>query len=337
MKTTNFSTFLSGYFIKHLPNEKEASRNTVKSYQYAFILLINFLESKRGIKINKISLSDVTKETIVSYLDWLEQERNCSASTRNVRLAAIHTFFKYIQYESIVHLEQCQQVLSIPFKKVSKKPMSYLSIDGMKLLLEQPNPKSKNELRDLALLSLMYSSAARVQEIIDLKTSDLNLRGNPTVILTGKGNKSRIVPLLNLDIEIISKYINSFGLDKDQHHSSPLFQGYSGNKLSRSGVNYILQKYFTLASKIEDTDLPNKISCHSLRHSRAMHLLQSEVDLIYIRDILGHVSVQTTEIYARADSKQKRLALEKANNDVNPKEIAVWQKDKGILNLLKSY
>jgi len=337
MKPTNFSKYITDYISKYLPNEQGASHNTIIAYRDTFVLLISFLESAKKIRAEKLTLEKITKEIIIEFLKWLQEKRQCSNSTRNARLAAIHSFYKYMQDEALENLHECQRILSIRFKKQSKETMTYMTVEGLKLLLEQPDITTKNGRRDLTLLSLMYDSGARVQEIIDLIPSMLRLGSPPTVKIIGKGNKARLVPLLDAQTEHLKHYLAEHRLNEPNANAYPLFFNSRKEKLTRAGINYIVQKYCQTA-RIKNAGLiPKKFSCHSLRHSKAMHLLQAGVNLIYIRDILGHVSIQTTEIYARADSKQKRIALEKAYVNLNPKEKPIWQNNQSIITWLKSF
>ncbi len=337
MKATDFSKYISDFLARYLIDEKGASSNTIHAYRDTFVLLLNFIQDIKQIKIEKLTIEKITKKTIIEFLDWIQKERKCSNSTRNARLAAIHSFYKYLQYESLDNLHECQKIMSIKFKKTKKANINYLTIEGIKLLLQQPNTSCLKGRRDLALLSLMYDSGARVQEIIDLAPSMLRLTKPATIKITGKGNKARLVPMLNAQIELLKNYIAENRLNEPYTNMYPLFFNSRKEKLTRAGVNYIVQKYTEMARKENELLIPEKISCHSFRHSKAMHLLQAGVNLVYIRDILGHVSIKTTEIYARADSKQKREALEKAYVNVNPDEEPMWTKDANLITWLKSF
>jgi len=337
MKPTDFSKYISEYLSKYLPDVKGASNNTISAYRDTFVLLINFLCSQKGIQVEKLTLNKIKKETVLEFLDWIQRERNCSNGTRNARLAAIHSFYKYLSEESLDHLYECQKILTISFKKAQNESMKYLSIEGVKLLLEQPNTTTSRGRRDLALLSLKYDSGARVQEIIDLTPSMLRLDKPATIRLVGKGNKMRIVPMLEAQVEHLKQYIREHRLNQPFSNQYPLFFNSRREKLTRAGINYIIKKYAAQARELNPGLIPDKISPHSLRHSKAMHLLQAGVNLVYIRDILGHVSVVTTEIYARADSKQKRQALEKAYVDINPDEQATWVDNENLISWLKRF
>jgi integrase/recombinase XerD len=337
MKVTDFSKYLTGFLANYLPHEIGASKNTISSYRYTFILFIQFMEQKMSISVNKLSIKDVTKQSVVEFLDWLQGERKNSNATRNLRLAAIHSFFKYIQYFAPDNLYEYQSILSIKVKKKEKPIINYLTLDGIKLLLEQPDRTTPRGRRDLALLSLMYDTGARVQEIIDLTPADLHLDKPTTIRVTGKGNKTRIIPLLEGQVRILRNYLSENNLIKPYAGSYPLFFNCRKEKLTRAGITHILSKYSDKARLENQQLIPDKISCHVIRHSKAMHLLQAGVNLIYIRDILGHVSVETTEIYARADSKQKRQAIEKAYVDILNEEDPVWQDNKTLLSWLKNF
>ena len=337
MKPTDFSKSISDFLIKHLPAERGLSHNTIASYKITFILLITFMEKQKKITVQKLMLKDLNKACIIQFLDWLQTERKCSDSTRNVRLAGLHSFFNYLQYEAPEYLNEWQSILSIRVKKAKKETINYITVDGLRLLLHQPDQSAKKGLRDLVMLALMYDSGARVQEIIDLTPSSVRLNKPYTIKLTGKGNKSRIVPLMEQEVVHLKWYMTKNKLHEQQANLYPLFYNSRKEKLTRAGVSHILNHYATMARNKNASLIPDKISCHSLRHSKAMHLLQAGVNLVYIRDILGHVSVQTTEIYARVDSQQKREAIEKAYVGVVKKEQSAWIENGDLLDWLKTF
>lgn len=336
MTNTNFAKLLTGFLSNYLPMERGMSINTISSYKDTFILFIKYMEYIK-IKINRITLEVITMDIVVDFLDWLQATRKCCNSTRNLRLAAIHSFFKYIQYQYPENLLEMQRILSIPNKKEEKKSFNYLSLNGISLLLRQPNTSNSRGRRDLALLSLMYDTGCRVQELIDLTPSDIRFNNPITICIKGKGNKSRIVPMLDRQVNILKEYMIEYKLLEPQFMHHPLFFNSQLQKFTRAGINYILHKYIVMATKVDSTLIPDRISCHSLRHSKAIHLLQSNVNLIYIRDLLGHTSITTTEIYARADSSMKRRALENAFVDVKPDQIPSWLVNDDLLEWLKSF
>jgi site-specific recombinase XerD len=337
MKPTDFSKYLTDFLAKYLVNERGVSPNTIKSYRDTFVQFIGYLTHEKGMKLQKMTPSVMTKEIVVSFLDWLQQEKKCSNATRNTRLAALHSFFKYVQYHHPDNMFEFQQILSIKSKKHKKENISYLDIDGIRLLLKQPDVSTTKGRRDVALLSLMYDTGARVQEMVDLTVQDIHVNTPCSVRIMGKGKKVRIVPLLEEQMKILRYYMEENSLMRSECRPYPLFFNNKKERLTRGGITHIVQKYAQSARKKEPDIIPVKLSCHSLRHSKAMHLLQAGVNLVYIRDILGHVSIQTTEIYARVDSKQKREAIEKAYIAVAPDVNPLWVNDENLLEWLKSF
>ncbi len=335
---TDFAKYISGFLYNYLTNERGVSKNTIKSYSYSFILFVKFMHEVKKIHINRLSLKDITKEVVVEFLDWIQSNRKCSDSTRNQRLAAISSFIKYIEYMDPAALYKYHQILSIPMKKTERKLISYLTIDGVKLLLQQPNVVKGKGLRDLTLLSLMYESAARVQEIIDLTPSSLHLESKPyRVILHGKGNKNRSIPLPEKEVQILKQYMNQYELFNRDNVQKPLFPNNQGQKMTRNGVNNILKKYVTMAKKKDIKLIPDGLSCHSLRHSKAIWLLESKVELMHIRDFLGHKSVITTEIYARVNPGYTFEAVKNAYKNITTDEIPIWEGNNELLVMLKEF
>jgi len=337
MKPTDFAYYLSAFFTKYLPGECGSSANTVRSYRDTFLLLFGYLRDEKGLRIERLELRDFQKDLIRDFLDWIERGRHCSVATRNVRLTGIHSFFHYLQFEYPDFLFEWQKILDIPVKKTERGTLSYMGLEGIKLLLQMPDRRTKAGRRDAALLSLMYDTGARVQEIADLVPSMVRLSAPSTIKLVGKGRKARIVPLMEKQVDLLSWYMIENRLDRPQANQCPLFPGKRGEKLTRAGISYILGKYVEMA-RAQDTSLvPPRFSPHCLRHSKAMHLLQSGVNLVYIRDLLGHVSVQTTEIYARTDSLKKREAIEQAYTDVNPEAKSQWEGNPDLLEWLRMF
>jgi len=334
---TDFARLLSGFLNNYLLNEKGVSGNTIKSYSYTFILFIRYMHENRNVPVTRLSFTHLKKDTVVGFLDWLQKERGCCEATRNQRLAAISSFIKYAEYMKPGHLFDCHQILSIPAKKTESKVLNYLNIDGIKLLLQQPDTQNSKGLRDLALLSLMYESAARVQEIIDLTPASLFTTNKPyRIILHGKGNKYRLIPLPDKQVEILRQYMTQSGLLDRENAQKPLFPNCQGQNMTRNGVNNILVKYVVMAKEKNPSVVPDHVSCHNIRHSKAMHLLESKVELIHIRDFLGHKSVLTTEIYARVNPKFTFEAVKNAYKNITADNIPVWNGNSEMMVMLKN-
>jgi len=335
MKTNDFSRYLTNFLSLYLPGHKNASVNTIASYRDAFKLLLAFCDEIKGMKPEKITLLKLTKDLVMEFLTWLEKERKCSISTRNQRLAALHAFFRYIQKESPENLFEIQKILAIPYKKKTKPMVPYLTANELKVLLEQPDLKTKDGRRDLVLLAVLYDTAARVQELVDLRIRDVRLTSPAVITLHGKGDKSRLVPVMGKTRTLLRQYLEeSKRTTGIAEMELPLFYNQQHKTLSRWGVSYIINKYVDIAKQDPHFSIDFPVSPHVFRHSKAMHLLQANVNLIYIRDFLGHVDVATTEVYARADSEMKRKALENAYLDLIPNEFPKWENDGVLLKWL---
>ena len=326
---TSLSATITSFFTVHLSKVMGYSDNTIKSYRDTFVLLFNYADEKHLCPKGRISIDIFKKENIIAFLDWLEDSRNVSISTRNQRLAALKSFSKYASTNEIEYLDIFQQILNIKPKKGISKTVSYLSVDAVALLLKQPESNTRNGLRDLALLSLLYESGCRVQELIDVKQGDLSLNVPATISVIGKGNKVRIIPLSSNMISIIRKYICENEISSPDQY---LFTNRQNAPLTRSGIKYILGKYVTKAKSVDPTLFGNEnVHPHVLRHSKAMHLLESGVNLIYIRDFLGHSSVTTTEIYAKSNPEIKRKFLEEAALNIDSGIDKYSEKEKQTL------
>jgi site-specific recombinase XerD len=338
MKVYDFPRYLSYYLSKYLPGQKNASKNTITSYCDTFKLFLTFCDDVKKMKPEKISISDIRKELVVEYLTWLEAKRKCSISTRNQRLAVIHSFFHYVQNESPENLREIQKILSIPVKKYSKTTIPYLTGDETQILLSQPDPSGYEGYRDMVLLTVLYDTAARVQELVDIKVKDIRLTTPAVITLHGKGSKIRTVPIIGKNTSLLKMYLDKkkyhAGISKDDNY---LFVNQKQQQFSRWGISYILNKYVEMAKNNPKFQVNFPVTPHVLRHSKAMHLIQAGINLIYIRDFLGHVDCSTTEVYARADSEMKRKAIENAYVDLVPNEIPRWEEDGELMQWLSSF
>lgn len=336
IKPTDFAYHLTNFLSIYLPGQQGASANTIKSYRDTFSLLLKYYENELGIKPERITIKEINMERVESFLIFIESERSCGIGTRNSRLAAIHSFFRYLQREAPEHILSYQQILSIPTKKQPKPTVTFLSLEGIKAVLSAVDTFTIKGRRDYMLLFLMYDTGARVQEICDLTVRDVRICEPATIKLSGKGGKSRLVPLLSQTAELLKNYLDEQGLSNANALSYPLFQNKIKQKLTRAGVAYILNKYTEIAVLSTPDLVPDNISPHSFRHSKAMHLLQAGVNIVYIRDFLGHEDISTTEIYARADSKMKRKALETVSPIAADVKTPIWKADISLLSWLNT-
>jgi len=337
-KINDFAWYLSLFLSKYLPGQKNLSVNTIASYRDTFKLFLIFCDDAKGLKPEKVTLNSVTRETITEFLEWIEKKRKCLIATRNQRLSAIHAFFRYIQKESPDNLFEIHKILQIPLKRKPKPLVSYLTSDELKILFEQPDTYSKQGRRDLVLMVLMYDTAARVSEIIDLKIRDIRLSSPAVVALHGKGDRSRHVPIIGKTKNLLSAYLEehkkyNWGISTQD---APVFFNQQHKKLSRWGICYILNKYVKMAKLNTKFNIDFAVTPHVIRHSKAMGLLKAGVNLIYIRDFLGHCNVVTTEIYARADTEMKRKAIESAYMDLSPLDMPKWEENEDLMYWLQN-
>ena len=329
MRPTDFAYYLSNFLTTYMAGQRNLSTNTIQSYRDTFSLLLRYYSDSKNIAPEKISVSMVDKEAIEEFLFWLETDRECGITTRNQRLAAIHAFFRYLQCEKPEHILQCQRIISIPMKRASKKPPVYLLDEEMGKLLSMPDMQVKRGRRDATMLSLLYDSGARVQEVADLTPRNLRLTEPYYVTLTGKGRKTRHVPIMKQTALLLIQYLKEQRIDTADKLDHPLFFNSRGDKLTRQGVTYIVSKY---ADNIRTND---KITPHVFRHSKGMALTQAGVNPIYIRDIFGHADLKTTGIYSRSNIEMKRKALEKVEAKSIP-ETPDWTSDNGLMDFLRN-
>lgn len=335
MKPTNFAKYLTEFLSVYLPKQKNVSKNTIYSYRDMFKLLILYCQDVKNTPIERITLETLSKEYLVDFLEWLEVGRKSSITTRNQRLAALHSFFRYVQVEEPEGIHHFQKIKAIPLKKSKKTVVDYLSTEAIKIVLEQPDRKTQKGRRDLTLLSVLYDSGARVQELIDLKVSDITLQEPAIVTLTGKGNKMRRVPIMKNTAALLLNYLQENKLDQPWKNEYSLFTNNQHHKLTKEGVAFIMTKYVEMAREVS-THVPSKVMVHMFRHSKAMHLLQAGVNLIYILDFLGHVDLKTTEIYAKTDTETKRKAITDVYPDLVDSNLPDWSKDQVLLSWLSA-
>jgi integrase/recombinase XerD len=331
---TDFAVLLHRFLTSHLAGLRGCSPNTIASYRDTFKLLIAWFCDCRSIPPDKLTLDHIDADAITAFLDWLETERHNSISTRNQRLAAVSSFFRWLQSQDPTRMAGCQNILAVPTKHTAQPSINHLTIEQTRCLLAAPDRSTRPGRRDATLLATLYDTAARVQEFADLTVRDIRPQPPALAVLTGKGRKTRHVPLGDNTAALLGAYLSEHGLDKPGHDDHPLFTNQQRNKLSRGGIAWIISKY---QSRAGDPALAGAdLSPHVLRHSKAMHLYEAGVPLPYIRDILGHVELTTTEIYARASTEAKRKALEATYTEIVTDELPEWNHDTGLLTWLAS-
>ena len=335
MKPTDLSVHMTAFLTHHLAVQRNLSPNTVRAYRDAFTLLLRFCRDHRGIALQRLCLKQVDVALVEAFLDHLEHDRHASLRTQNHRLCALHAFFRYVQSEVPDHLLQCQQVLAIPLRRQPRTLVGYLSKELLAEILAQPDPRTRSGRRDVVMLSVLYDTGARVQELIDMTAGDVRLDRPAQVRLFGKGRKMRAVPLMGPTVQLLGDHLREYGLQRPEKFERPVFQNRQGRQLTRWGVRHILDKHVQ-AVRDAHPGFTQPVSPHTLRHTKGMHLLQAGVSLEIIRDFRGHEGVMTTQIYARANLEMKRTALEKVDHAATFPDMPSWKQDSTLLEWLSA-
>lgn len=329
----SFSFYVQRYFMSYLMKQHNYGANTISSYRDTFKLLYSFLVNT-DVNVSRIVINDINHDKVIEFMTWLGETRKNGVSTKNVRLAHIKSFFRYVMMTAPEHSDQCRKVLSIPFGKEDKKPPACMSKDAIKQMLALIDSSSDEGLRHLALLSLMYDSACRVQEIIALSVKDFQAGQCCRIYVCGKGNKYRSIPLLSETEKIVSKYIKHFQLAPE----APLFSNKIGERLTRQGIRYIIRKYSKMVNQAKPGTIEGSVYPHRMRHSKATHLVDSGINIYNVRDFLGHESVATTQIYLTTNPEVTRKVIESVAEKTVPESLDFFTKEErdDLLSFLDS-
>lgn len=327
--TNKMDYYISKYFSEELNDIKEVSINTKKSYRDTIVQLINFMQEK-GKKIEDLIINDFNEDVINEFITMLRSKNGLCEKSCNVKLAAIQGLFKYIRLKNITYIELCNKIIDIKYKKVNESIIEYLTVNEMTKLFNVFDTNNYIEYRHLIIVTTLYETACRVQELCNLKLKDINFDSN-SVTIVGKGNKIRVIPVLKTLIKNLREYSNSLNLNLDDY----LFFNKKGEKLTRVGVQYIINKYVDRARKMYPELFRFKITNHTFRHSKATHLLEAGINIVYIRDILGHSSITTTEIYAKCSLKLKEQELKKNYTNIQKEVTYSKEEQTSLLSWLK--
>ncbi|MBX9636731.1 MAG: site-specific integrase [Nitrosomonas sp.] len=327
---SNFSVLLESFFTQRLMKQLLASPHTIKSYRDTFHLLLEFADHRLNVQPSNLRMQDIDASLIVDFLDDLENSRKISARTRNNRLAAIRSFFRYAAFEAPECSGQIRKILAIPSKRYTKSNVQFLCKDEMAALLAAPNQLTWSGRRDHALLLLTLQTGLRLSEIVNLRRNDLTLGSGAHVRVIGKGRKERCTPLTKQTAAVIRAWIQELKLTDN---SGMLFPNARGGCLSADGVQHILAKHMEAARKSCSSLKDKRVTPHVLRHSCAMQLLQAGVDRAMIALWLGHESVETTQIYLHANLSLKEQLLSKTSMPGG--KVGIFRPDDQLLAFLK--
>jgi site-specific recombinase XerD len=325
---------LRAFFAEYLPGLRGLSPHTIRSYRDSVHLLLRFAATQRRRPVAALDVEDLSVPVITAFLAHLEQARHTTVSTRNVRLAALHTFCRFLAAQHPDHVDQAQRILGIPFKRTRPRPVEYLEyeeIDGVLAAIDRTAPAGR---RDYALLATLFNTGARVQELLDVRANALQLTPPFQIRLLGKGRKTRTCPLWPQTARLLRALCVERQLDL--RSDAPVFVNHRGAPLTRFGVRFILAKHVRHAVPACPALARKKLHPHSLRHSTAVHLLRSGVDLATIAHWLGHASINTTNRYTTIDLELKQRALARAQPLRRPASGAAWRRNTTILEWLEA-
>ncbi|MBL9140174.1 MAG: site-specific integrase [Verrucomicrobiales bacterium] len=332
--STVLANALHGFFTNYLPRQRAMSPHTISSYRDSLKLWLLFVAGKK-LDPSQLTIEQLGVDQVMAFLDHLEGARGNQASTRNVRLSAIHSFFRHLGAIHPEHLALAQRILSVPFKRTGTREIQHLELAEMRAVFDHIDRSTLAGRRDLVLLMLMFNTGARVSEVVGLLATDLRLQGPASVLLRGKGRKERVCPLWPETANALRDHLAEHALAP--HEPRTIFLNHRGHPLTRFGVRLILRRCIRDAAVHEPSLRGKRLHPHSLRHSTAIHLLRSGVDLSTIAHWLGHSSVNTTNRYLALDLDAKREALAKAKPILPRRRKPVsWRSDRNLIRWLES-
>lgn len=317
-----FPALLQDFFVRRLVAERGASQHTIASYRDTFELLLRFTEKRTGRTPSALTLEDLDAPMILAFLDHLETERGNSPRTRNLRLTAIRSFMRHASVRDPTALPVAQRVLAIATKRFDRPALDYLSREEVAALLDAPDRTTWSGQRDAVLFAVLYNTGARVSEITGLQIADVLLDRASALHLHGKGRKERVVPIWKSTAKQLRTWLPRI----DRSPAAPVFPNRAGKRLSRSGVEHRLRVTLSKATERRPSLTSRRISPHTLRHTTAMHLLQSGVDITVIALWLGHADTATTHLYVEADLAMKEAALRRVE-DPSPRPVRFTASD----------
>jgi len=309
------------YLKVYLPKQRKLSSNTIRSYREALELLVDYVKVQKEIPLQDVTFEMLTSETILGYLDYLETERGCGVSTCNNRLAAVRTFLVFAADRDITTVTSLKELKKVPVKKPDKiEVIGHMSMAAIAAIVAQTDISKPKGVRDRFLMLLMYDAGARLQEMIDIRLCDFRLGATPTVTLHGKGGKVRTIPIMEKTVQYLRNYLTVFHPDTSLSTETPLFYSVihgKMNPLSDRRIRNLIKEYGANA-RIQCLEVPENVHPHLFRHSRAMHLYQQGMDLTLVSQWLGHANLETTLVYAHADTEYKRKAIAASTPAENP-------------------
>jgi integrase/recombinase XerD len=342
IKDENLFRLVRNFLTVYLTDQKCCSPNTVKAYREALNLLFNFTKNHIQLPLSAIAFEILDSQMVSEFLEWLEKERDCGVSTRNHRLACIRSFFNYAGKMDPAVMAFHNELMKIPFKKhPESKMVDFLTENALKAILQQPDISTNTGIRNLFFMILLYDTGARDREILDLRLKDIDITSpTPCVYLTGKGRKTRIVPIMQKTVahyQIYRKIFHEVTAPTDNQYLFYTVRQSEKQQMSDDNISRFLKIYGNKAKEY-CSEVPEHVHPHQFRHARAIHLYRSGMPLALLSEWLGHANLETTMIYAYADTEMKRKAIQKATGQSNPLnskvELPYWKNDDDLIRKL---
>ena len=320
MTNTTLFSLIHDFFKIYLPNERKFSAHTIRAYQKALELLLDFVKLQKNVRLSNITFEMIDRKMLTDFLEYLELDRGCSVATRNHRLNCIRAFYGYVAKIEITAVKYWEEIKKVDTAIVSKKPIGHMSEKAVETILSQPNTTTRKGLRDMFLMLLLYQTGARIQELLDIRLCDIHFGSTPSILLHGKWSKIRSVPIREKTTEHLKSYIDIFHPTENMFSEQTLFYVNRNNtkkRMTEDNARHLIRKYGEKA-RIKCSEVPFGVHPHLFRHSIAMHLYQNGVELALVSQWLGHAQLETTLIYAHADTELKRKAIAAAMPENGP-------------------
>ena len=331
MFSSNLGTWIRRFLLEHLSGERNLAPNTVSSYRDVLALVVPFVSTAVKKPVDRLTIEHLSPHVVRRFLDHLEQDRRCSVATRNQRLAALHALARFIGMRSPTHIAWCTEIRAIPFKRAPSPPTTYLEKPEMDALLEAPDRRTLQGFRDYAIILFLYNTGARASEVAQLAIGDLDLASGRSVRILGKRNRVRYCPLWSSTTKALASLIERRGLEQ------PVFLNRRRQGITRFGIHALIRRAVEAAATRRPSLRNKQISPHTIRHTSAVHLLRAGVDVNTIRAWLGHVSLDTTHIYAEIDLEMKANAIAHCEISEQPTaDTAQWRQEPGLMAFLKT-
>ena len=332
MKAAKLPYWLHAFFHEWMAQQRNLSHHTVLSYRDTWRLFLRFVANRKRRSVSDLVLEDLTGEEVLAFLHHGEQERKITIGTRNCRLAALRGFFRLVAERDPSAAAQCAEVLRIPTKKAPTAEVNYLDTEEVTAILRQPDRSTLEGQRDHALLALLYNTGARIQEALDLCPQSVRFRSPAQVTLLGKGRKERISPIWPETADLLTALLKR----QPRPDGQPIFVNRYGEPLGAAGVRFKLKSYVNRAAQRLLSLKRKHVTPHTFRHTMGVAMVAAGIDITVIRSVLGHVGLDTTNHYARANLETKRQALAKVDPSSRPSRPPRWKRDPDLLTWLNS-